>query len=288
MNTSKTLMLKGKVPFGLSSPPRARAIKRRGNSYFLVARIGAALVSTQLAASEPSPKPVCHTKPLVQALLTGALDRALLLTEHCIDVKKADLDRIEKEYGGKPSGFVDVVGLAESTTGVFFVAKAEILTLKGDFRKAEAALAAATKFDQTYSKAGLGWSLGGAPLPIAKAFFVEKTGDLNGAKIAYEAVVAEAKKGWDVSTVLYGRLALIALQQGDDAGVERWTKEASASDPGAKTAYAALLQKRGDTKTAKEYYAAALKLMNEAAESANWSLPIYFAEYKRVTDWLRP
>lgn len=240
----------------------------------------------RLWANEPRAKLECSGPQISEAVANGNFDHALAITQHCIETQKADLERLEKEYARKPSDYVDAVGLVEVTTGAFLVAKAEILALKGAFLEAESALADAEQFDQKHPQSAMSWSMSGAPLAVARAFLLEKKGDLSGATAAYKAILTEAvRNGWPgISTVTHGRLALIALLMGDDATAERWSKDALSGDPGANVAFAVVLQKRGDQKRAKEHYAAALKLMSDARKAKNWSLPVYFAEQKRAKD----
>jgi tetratricopeptide (TPR) repeat protein len=247
------------------------------------------LLCGPVMASQASPKLQCDSPKIGKAVLSGDLDAALAQIQHCIESSRADLEAAEKEYAGKPGDMVDAIGLAEINAGAFLIAKAEVLTLKGAFADAESAFTDADKFDQQHPRAAMTWSLTGAPLLAAKAFLLEKKGDLKGAVAAYEAILAAGKeKGWQgTSFVVNGRLAVIALLKGDDAAAKKWSENSLSSDPGANVVWGALLQKKGDSKASKEYYAAALTLMSNAADGTNWCLPIYFAEQQRAKAGLK-
>jgi tetratricopeptide (TPR) repeat protein len=246
-----------------------------------------ALMTSQLIAREPA-KLQCNPSEISKSVFNGDLDAALKITQVCIDAEKQDLERISKESPAGSPGIVDVVGLSETVSGALFVAKPEILALRGDFSDADSALAEADHFDQQHSGSGMTWDMTGAPLAVAHAFLLERRGNLREAEAAYNAIfTAAVKSGWgNVSTVVNGRLALIALARGDDASAERWIKPALSSDPGANVAMAIWSERKANHKAAKEYYAAALKLMSDAAKGNNWSLPVYFAEQKRAKDGL--
>ena len=250
--------------------------------------IAIALMVGGTTTGQSSPQLQCTSQLIDQALVDNDLDSALKMTQDCIVKNRAELEALEKKYGGQPSNFVDVVGLAELATGAFLIAKVEILALKGTLPEAESALEDAEKFDQKHPRAAMSWSLGGAALPTAKAFILEKKGNLDGAAAAYNSILVAIKQdGWpNASNVIYGRLAIVSLMKGDDAAAERWCKDSLLNDPGANAAWGALLKRKGDTSGAKQYYAAALKLMSDAANRKNWSLPIYFAELKRAKDGL--
>jgi predicted negative regulator of RcsB-dependent stress response len=160
--------------------------------------------------------------------------------------------------------------------------------MKGALAEAETAVADAERFAQQHPNSGMDWSLNGDPLGTAKAFLLEKKGDLNGAAAAYEAILARLHQdGWpNSSRVISGRLAVIASLKGDDTAARRWSEGALSFDPCAATVLGSLLEKNGDKKGAKERYELALKLMNDAKKEKNWTLPIYFAEYKRAKEGL--
>src|SRR5438105_360282 len=134
---------------------------------------GIVLLGGQVMEGRPSAKLQCNAGQINTALGNGDLDAALTMTQHCIDEKRADLETLEKEYGGKPSDFVDVVGLAELTAGSFLCAKPVILALKGALPEAESALADAEEFDRQHPHSAMSWSMIGAPLATARAFVLE-------------------------------------------------------------------------------------------------------------------
>src|SRR5438067_4439416 len=88
---------------------------------------------SELLAIETQAKEECRGQELSQAVFNDNLDRALAVAEHCIATCKAELEKAEREHDPKNPGFVDLVGLSEVGLGAFFVAKPEILTLKGSF-----------------------------------------------------------------------------------------------------------------------------------------------------------
>ena len=247
-----------------------------------------ALLVSDTTTGHSSPQLQCTPQLIDQALFDNDLDSALKLTQDCIVKNRTELEELEKKYGGQPSNFVDVVGLAEVGTGAFLIAKVEILALKGTLPEAELALAEAEKFDQKHPHAGMSWSMGGAPLPIARAFILEKKGNLDGAAATYNSILVALKQdGWpNASDVIHGRLAIVALMKDDAAAAERWSNDSLLNDPGANAARGDLLKRKGDTPGARQHYAAALKLMSDAANRKNWSLPIFFAELKRAKDGL--
>lgn len=224
-----------------------------------------------------------------EAMLAGNLDRALNIIDRSIETNRAELARLQREYSNQPLTFIDVIGLAEGSTGASLIAKAEILTMKGDVKAAEAAIADGEEFDKNHPKAAMTWAMCGAPLSMAKAFLLEKKGDLAAAVTAYESIAEDMKnRGWqNMSSECYGRLAVVALDRNDYASAERWSTNALASDPAAETVLAALLEKKGEIKSAKQHYEAGLKLMNDSAAGTNWCLPIYFAERKRAQAGIR-
>jgi tetratricopeptide (TPR) repeat protein len=240
------------------------------------------------AMGQSSPQPQCNPSQIDQALVENDLDSALKLNEACIVRNRTDLETFENKYRGQPSGLVDVVGLAEVNLGSHLIAKVEILALKGALNQAESALTDAEQFDHQHPRAGLSWTMGGLPLARARAFIMEKKGDLTGAAKIYEDILAAQKRdGWrDDIHGIRGRLAIIALMKNDGAAVELWSKDALSVDPAANAARGELLQRKGDKPAARQYYAAALKLMNDAAKAKNWTLPIYFAEFKQAQDGL--
>jgi tetratricopeptide (TPR) repeat protein len=229
--------------------------------------VAMALMVSGTTTGQPSPQLQCTPQLIDQALVDNDLDSALKLTQDCIVKDQAEL---------------------EATAGAFLIAKVEILALKGTLPEAESALEEAEKFDQKHPRAAMSWSLVGAPLPTARAFILEKKGNLDGATAAYNSILVALKQdGWpNASNVIHGRLAIVSLMKGDEAAAERWCKDSLSNDPGANAARGALLKRMGDNPGAKQHYAAALKLMTDAANRKNWSLPIYFAELKRAKDGL--
>lgn len=240
------------------------------------------------ATGQPSSQPQCNPIQIDQALVHNDLDSALKLNEACIVRNRTDLETFEKKYRGQTSDLVDVIGLAEVALGSSLIAKVEVLALKGALSEAESALTDAEQFDHQHPRAGLGWTMSGLPLARARAFIMEKKGDLSGAAKIYQDILAAQKRdGWLEDThLIRGRLAIIATMKNDDAAVELWSRDALSVDPAANAAQGELLQRKGDKQAARQYYAAALKLMNDAAKAKNWSLPIYFAELKRAQDGL--
>ena len=220
----------------------------------------------------------CNTHEIDQAVAKGNFDTALKATQRCIDSSQADVAATKS-----PSM------LAETNLGAFLIAKAEILALKGDLFSADAALADAEAFDKQHPRSTVRWSANMSPLDTARGFVLEKKNDLKGAAEVYEAVIKQIQKDGYANSLgdsseLCGRVALTALQRGDDVTAEKWAKKALSQDAGANVALAMLYKKRGDAARAKEYYAAALKLMNDHLGGNNWTLPIFYAEYKRATD----
>jgi hypothetical protein len=134
--------------------------------------------------------------------------------------------------------------VAELTTGAFLIAKVEIFALKGTLPEAESALEDAEKFDQKHPRAAMSWSLSGAPLPTARAFIMEKKGNLDGAAAAYNSILVDIKKtGWpDAFNVIHGRLAIVSLMKGDEAAAEGGCKDSLLNDPAANAARGALLR----------------------------------------------
>lgn len=229
-------------------------------------------------ASERNPREICA------ALDAGALDSALALTQYWLKEARTDLTRAEAEYGGSPT-LADLLGRHEQLVGMLLIARVEILAMKGAIPAASSALADADAFDREHPDAAMTWSVTGAPLYVARAFVLEKRGDLDGAALAYEAALDSiSTRGWaGTGTPIRGRLAVVALQRGDDGAVERWSKDVLSFDPGANAAWGAVLQKRGDVRGARRCYAAALDLMNAAAgPRMSWSLPVWFAEWSRA------
>jgi hypothetical protein len=246
------------------------------------------LISNDAIAYEHSKSFECNPRKITEALDSEKFDSAIMLTQYCIDSQKARLDALEKKYKDTPTNFIDVIGLAEATTGGFLIAKVEILTLKGAFLEAESAILDTEMYEQQHPGSALYSIFSCAALPTARAFLLEKKGDLNGATTAYKEILAylEEKGIPNSSMVIQGRLAVISLLKNDYASAELWSKNALSSDPAANVVWGALLKKKGDTEGSKKYYAAALKLMNDAKKSQNISLPIYFAEQRRAKDSL--
>jgi tetratricopeptide (TPR) repeat protein len=218
------------------------------------------------------------------ALLAGNFDRALSIINQSVETNRAELARLQREYTNQPSPFVDAIGLAEISTGSSILSKAEILTMKGDVQAAESTIAECEEFDKVHPKAGLNWAMTGSQLPVAKAFLLEKKGDLEAAATAYQDT---QKQGWGMSSECYGRLAVIALERNDYASAERWSTNALDSDPAAETVFAAVLEKKGETKSAEQHYQTALKLMTDAVGSRNLHVPIFFAERMRAQAGIR-
>jgi hypothetical protein len=208
------------------------------------------------------------------------------MAQTCVEHGIADVADIRARYTGKPGGFVDVVGLAAVNAGAVLCARVEILALKGALSAADSAVVEAERFDVQYPMSAMSWGISGACLPRAKAFVREKRGDLRGARAAYEAILADATNaswaGSGVFDVVYGRLAMIALQSGDEAAAERWATKGVRSDATSNVVLAVLLQRKGDTTKAMEQIAYALKLMDDAAASKYWTLPIHLAEHRRA------
>jgi predicted negative regulator of RcsB-dependent stress response len=255
-------------------------MRRKKVPIFLDVTIGIILLGGPVIAGQPPENLKCRGQQISEAVFEDNLDAALTMTQICIEANRAELKTREKEQGD--------VRLVAATSGAFLCAKLEILAMKGALAEAESAHADAEKFDQRYPDSALNWHMIGAPLPTAKAFLLEKKGDLNAAAAAYEAILDQAKKdGWsNNSHVINGRLAVIALLKGDVAVARRRSENALAFDPGANAVLGSLLKKSGDTKGAKAHFEAALKLMSDARKGENWRLPIYFAEHKRAQDGL--
>lgn len=250
--------------------------------------VAVALMVGGTTKGQTSPQLQCNTQGIDQALVDNDPDSALKLTEACVVKNLADLEADGQKYRGKPVNFIDVVRLDELNAGASLIAKVEILTLRGALTEAESALAEAERFDHQHPGAGMSATLAGSPLAIARAFVLERKGDLKAAAAVYEGILAAEKRdGWpDNSSVIRGRLAIVSLMRGDEPAAERWSADSLLADPGANAARGALLQRKGNTQSAKQYYAAALKLMDDAAKRKNWTLPIYFAELRRAKDGL--
>jgi hypothetical protein len=210
----------------------------------LAIAIAIALMVGGTTTGQSSPQLQCTSQLIDQALIDNDLDSALKMTQDCIVKNRAELEALEKKYGGQPSNFVDVVGVAELTTGAFLIAKVEIFALKGTLPEAESALEDAEKFDQKHPRAAMSWSLSGAPLPTARAFIMEKKGNLDGAAAAYNSILVDIKKtGWpDAFNVIHGRLAIVSLMKGDEAAAEGGCKDSLLNDPAANAARGALLR----------------------------------------------
>lgn len=211
----------------------------------------------------------------------GRFGSAVKKAERCIEWNRAELEERQRQNRqGKTRSDV----LLGVTLGHFICAEAQLFAMRGAFSEAEKSLEAAKLFDRANPDFGLTWSVNGSILPLTEAFILEKNGDFKRAAEAYEAILAAAnEKGWGDSTdSLYGRLAVTALELGDDDAAERFCRAAPAEDAGAKAALADLLLKRGDKEAAKHQYEAAQMLLAAAAESANPVLPVYFTEGQRV------
>jgi hypothetical protein len=231
--------------------------------------------------------PRCVRQKIDQALLSSDLDVALKMTEACVIERRKDLADAEQKYKGQPVTLVDVVGLAEVGTGAVLIARAEVLALRGEVRQADSALLDVEAFIQQHPHANFNSILGGFSLDVARAFVLEKKGDLSGAERGYRGVLAAFKQSGsvDYDSAVKGRLAIVAFLRGDDAAAESLART-SLSSPAANAALASVLAKKGDDKAAKTYYMAAWELMSDAASKSNRS-PIYFADVDRVKNGMR-
>lgn len=221
-----------------------------------------------------------------EAVAGGRFDAAVKKAGRCIEWNRAELAERQAKNGGRNKGMDVLLG---GTLGHFMCAEAQLFAMQGAFSEAEKSLRVAEAFDRAHPDFGLTWSISGSILPLTRAFILEKQGDFRRAAEAYEVILAAAKeKGWgDATNSLYGRLAVTALELGDDTAAERWSREASEEDAGAKAALAALLLKSGEKAAARQQYEAAQSLLFAAAKATSPILPIYFAEGQRIRAGLK-
>jgi tetratricopeptide (TPR) repeat protein len=214
-------------------------------------------------------------------------DSALARTDRCIGLEQAGLAALRGRAASEAEAGA-AIRAAESAIAHFLCVRIQVLALKGEQAGAEEALKEAELFNREHPEAGMTLAVNNSLLPITRAFVLEKSGDYKGAAAAYREIVAATRAAGinALPDCLCGRLAVIALESGDDKAAARWSRQTASFDSGAKAVQGALLQKAGDERGARDNYEAALKLLEGASSSGDQTLPIYFAEQKRVREGL--
>lgn len=209
--------------------------------------------------------------PLTEAVTKGDIASALRFADTCVAEDRA--------ASPPPDRVTSDTLLTVFTAFYWELARATFHAKLGDPQKAEQALQRAVQWAQTYALDNPQGIVPVVPLTDAtRGYLAERRGDRATAVRSYE----DADRGYPNAAA--ARLALVALEAGDEQGARAHADAALKIDPAAPTALyvlGVLAQRRNANETAAKYYELAYDSIVRAGQRGP-SFPLHYLEQDRI------